>query len=609
MHVHEYTETKHTETAAERLLPNIWTHGIDGSIHPPNMSNYPRLSSVTELLAKTFPYHLEDLGIESLPCVDIFESPSVDEDEGDGDNDDDDKCGDDFDEEENMEYGSLEENGDLSTSLKEPSEDDDLDSLVQLIQDGREHSLLQCNSKEVHTEHVFMNPSHHDIDINLGGACSKECLHKHDSSKFLNSKLSESQISSSSPASTNKDESPSLIPSSPFGTMYTDLLQNDFSPMILEGMCGIKFSAVGEADVFAVLPETIRIDPKLMASFFFVNSDNKLARKEGFGVVMNGLFTDVDGMGQKIIWTLGNLECHGTMNDGQTLLKNLEDGQLPTGRAKIGLNFHCGKAGCIAKKKLILDNIECTEDEVSSEKKVLVLTCKTTRKGHSHASKNDLNYSKPSLTYDPYKPQLVYNSRTRTWDANTKENQKLVIDFGTVPEDIIKNIPRHLLKLPDFVESSSRDDAMRNATTTVSSLSVPKGKGRLLHDHGNRLLSSYKPDSTSCSMVSYQQSRVIRERALADNKVVEAASKEWILDGDVSTYDYVVSLQKYCNNKYKDTLSPEMMDIHRLLSLKPHFLQEVGELEGGYTYAVLLDMASVIMFLRDGNGVLLSVGN
>ena len=90
MHVHEYTETKHTETAAERLLPNIWTHGTDGSIHPPNMSNYPRLSSVTELLAKTFPYHLEDLGIEISSLVETPDRCSDDEHEVDNSESDDD---------------------------------------------------------------------------------------------------------------------------------------------------------------------------------------------------------------------------------------------------------------------------------------------------------------------------------------------------------------------------------------------------------------------------------------------------------------------------------------------------------------------------------------
>lgn len=575
------------------------------------MSNYIRSPSVTEQLTKTFPYHLEDLGIEISSLVEIPDRCSDDEHEVDNSesDDDDEKCiGDDCDENDktNMEDESVEERCYLSTSLRDSSEDDNLDSLVQCIQEGRE-PLFHGSSKEVNKEHVYMNPSHHDMDINLGGLCSKDCLHKRDWSRFLGSKQSfseELEKLSSSRVFSNKDQSPSVIPSSPFGNMYTDLQQNVYSPMILEGISGIKFSTDGEPDIFPVSDDTVRIDPKLMASFFFVNSNNKLARKEGFGVVMNGLFSDVDSMGQKVIWTLGNLECYGTMNDGQTLLRNLEEGQLPTGKAKIGLNFICGKAGCNAKKKLILDDIESTKDE-TSERKVLLLTCLAAKKGHVHASKNDLSYNKPSLPYDPYKPHLVYKARTRTWVKNTKEND--LIDFNKVPEEIINNIPRHLLKLPDVVESSSRDDAIRNATTTASSLSVPKGQGKLLQDHGKRLLASRKPDSQVTSMVSYQQSRVIRERAVATNKAVEAASKEWIREGDDNTYDYVFSLLKYCNTAYKDTISPELKDVHRLLELNPHFLQEVGVLDDGYTYAVLLDMASVIMYLRDGFGVLLSV--
>lgn len=107
---------------------------------------------------------------------------------------------------------------------------------------------------------------------------------------------------------------------------------------------------------------------------------------------------------------------------------------------------------------------------------------------------------------------------------------------------------------------------------------------------------------------SYGQERGIRERSIASNSAVEHASRPWLRDGDETVLDSVTSLMKYCTLQYKSLLSEEMQALYKSLDMNVHFIQEAGYLpDSKHTYVVLLDICSVVQYIKNGNGVLLSV--
>ena len=109
---------------------------------------------------------------------------------------------------------------------------------------------------------------------------------------------------------------------------------------------------------------------------------------------------------------------------------------------------------------------------------------------------------------------------------------------------------------------------------------------------------------------SYGQERGIRERSIAANSAVENASRPWQRDGDESVLDSVTSLMKYCTSQYKSLLSKEMQALYKSLDTYVHFIQEAGYLtDSKHTFVVLLDMCSLVQYIKNGNGVLLSVRN
>lgn len=276
-------------------------------------------------------------------------------------------------------------------------------------------------------------------------------------------------------------------------------------------------------------------------------------------------------------------------------------GFIPSGVAKIGINFQCGMHGCFAKKKWTLDAII---DGADCDSKVLVIKTHSKMNVHTHPQRIlSEHYHKPTLPYDPFKPHLVY--KDKRWSQDVSNVGKRV-DFSKLPKDIVDNIPNHLLRLPDC-NLSSREKDMQDAASTGSRTDVPKGKGMLLGGVGARLVES-QLSSSVVSMPTFGQSRAIRERSLAPNSAVENAARPWRNDGDETILEELQSLMKFCNKEYKVLLTEEMQALYKALDMKCHFIQKAGFLDNtGHTYVLLVDMASLMQFLRDGSGVLLSV--
>ena len=53
-----------------------------------------------------------------------------------------------------------------------------------------------------------------------------------------------------------------------------------------------------------------------------------------------------------------------------------------------------------------------------------------------------------------------------------------------------------------------------------------------------------------------------------------------------------------------------MQDLYKSLDMNVHFIQEAGYLtDSKHTFVVLLDMCSLVQYIKNGNGVLISVIN
>jgi hypothetical protein len=161
--------------------------------------------------------------------------------------------------------------------------------------------------------------------------------------------------------------------------------------------------------------------------------------------------------------------------------------------------------------------------------------------------------------------------------------------------------------LPSPVLSSEREIEMDRQQSTAHSIAVPKGAGKPLQGFGSCLLAG-QMQRPGGQLISVRQERGIRERSIAANFAVATASRPWHRDGDESVLDSVTSLMKYCTSQYKSLLSTDMQNLYKSLDMNVHFIQEAGYLKDSkHTFVVLLDMCSLVQYIKNGYGVLISV--
>ena len=253
---------------SDHLLPNDWTHYQDGSIAPPDMSSIFRTAAVNETLLLTFPSRLEAFGLSqhqaSTPLMDSEDDNDFDDtdvansdSDADSDADSDNSCG----------------TKDSSENFEE--EEGNRDDLVATIQSQRDQ--VGTKNPKVAKENRYMTPSHHDFDIRLGGTCAKKCKCKNNMTEFVsqlkrstNVGFKSSNSCPSTPACSPQESAKS--PLEILGPVVVDLSNNNFSPKILESISGKVYSTIGEPDTFAVIEETIQINPSFFAAFFYPNT-------------------------------------------------------------------------------------------------------------------------------------------------------------------------------------------------------------------------------------------------------------------------------------------------------------------------------------------------
>ena len=228
---------------------------------------------------------------------------------------------------------------------------------------------------------------------------------------------------------------------------------------------------------------------------------------------------------------------------------------------------------------------------------------------HQHQYSASSIYNKPRIDYDPFKVHLLKSAGSSSW-VNDSANVHRRFDFSNLPKEVLKRIPNHMLKIPDAKLMDARAVGMHNAQSTASLMNTSqKGNGRGLMDQVSDLLLKQQdhPGSQVRHTQSTSQKHYIRKFALAGNEDVIAASQPWLREGDESVLHSLQSLMIFSTNQYKHLFSNEVLILFKSMGMQCHFLQEVGFLEeSGHTYALLMDMASLLQALRHGE-VLTSV--
>ena len=97
-----------------------------------------------------------------------------------------------------------------------------------------------------------------------------------------------------------------------------------FSPPLLQSMSGLSYDSVGKHDIFPVLLNTVLIPMDVFVDLFYVDTEDKLQKKDGFGIVANAYMTEVDLKQEKVIFTCGNMT--GCVATGTNILSSLSKG-------------------------------------------------------------------------------------------------------------------------------------------------------------------------------------------------------------------------------------------------------------------------------------------
>ena len=296
-------------------LPNDWSQLHDGSLQATNTSMMvPKV--VVDKLVQAFPGRREILGLSSHILENISSNNvSLNADE------------------------APIEQGDSGTNqeLAEDSSGSVVDILAQKVLSYRPENREEHHDKS--TRKIYTTPSHHDFDIGLGGSCNFNACNcrKNIFLHVTNLKNLYHTSIPSTPLAEDNDETDEHIslsvgvssdtPSDTRflgGNIIRNIKSNIYSPPLLESISGLSYDVVGKDDVFPVALTKVLIPMTVFLDLFYVDSNDKLQKKDGFGIVANAYMEEVDLKHEQIVWTCGNMT--GCTSTGTNVLTSLYKG-------------------------------------------------------------------------------------------------------------------------------------------------------------------------------------------------------------------------------------------------------------------------------------------
>lgn len=281
-------------------LPNIWSHLKDGSLKPPNMEEIERSSRVIKRLQDAFPNKRAMLGLAPELVI----------------------------------VGTHVTTMNLLNSYDDAAADDEAENTLSKIQGYRKavpDRDDECDSKIK----VFRQPDYHDYDTTLGGSCKPKCNCNHNIHELASNlrNLFHKSIPKT-PSETDKARSDvtrilsyhsnaeASIPS----PIYDAVLDNRYDPHLMECISGLSYNSIGQKDIFEVNLDNVNIPLRVFVNTLYVNDEQKLKKREGFGVFANAFINEVDLKQQKVIFTTGNMVGFEEA-DGEEILRNLAKGK------------------------------------------------------------------------------------------------------------------------------------------------------------------------------------------------------------------------------------------------------------------------------------------